>query len=134
MMKSRFNAWNKRGDISTTILVLGIFAVCSLAIFSFYSSTSSFKENFSGIFVVQKIDSFGEKVKFYQKQEIGKNPEEVMDIFGREIVEGDFSFSGEKIGEDYVLTGDFSKRNFELFGFGIGERKSLIYAEYTLRN
>lgn len=40
---------NKRGDIPVTILVIGIFAVCTLAILSFLHSSFLLNKSFVGI-------------------------------------------------------------------------------------
>jgi hypothetical protein len=47
---------NRRGDIPITILVIGIFAVCTLAILSFISSTISLRNSFVGIDLIEKMN------------------------------------------------------------------------------
>jgi hypothetical protein len=47
---------NKKGDIPVTVLVLGIFVVCVLAILSFVHSDIQIKNNFSGIKVMEKAN------------------------------------------------------------------------------
>ena len=39
---------NKRGDVPTAILVLGAFAVCALALISFYASSLFVENTFLG--------------------------------------------------------------------------------------
>jgi len=55
---------NKKGDIPVTILVLGVLAVCILAIFSFYFSFLKVQKNFD-IQVVKEIKLIKEKADFY---------------------------------------------------------------------
>lgn len=47
---------NKKGDIPITILVIGVFAVCGLAILSFLNSTIQIKNSFFGIDLMEKIN------------------------------------------------------------------------------
>jgi len=47
---------NKRGDIPITILVIGVFAVCMLAVLSFITNTISLRNSFVGIDLVEKIN------------------------------------------------------------------------------
>jgi len=55
---------NKKGDIPVTILVLGIVAVCILAIVSFYASSLKVQKNFD-IQIVKEIKLLREKADFY---------------------------------------------------------------------
>ena len=47
---------NKRADITIVILVIGVVAVCFLAIFSFYSSDINLKKDFIGIEMIHEIN------------------------------------------------------------------------------
>ena len=60
---------NKRGDISTTILVIGVFLVCGIAIFSFVNSMIQTRNSFVGIGIVEKINMQAEEKVFN-----GENP------------------------------------------------------------
>ena len=57
---------NKRGDIPVTVLVIGVFAICTLAIISFslasIKSTKGFKES---IQAVEEMNSEIQKYSFY---------------------------------------------------------------------
>ena len=121
---------NKRGDISITLLVLGVFAVCTLTLFSFYISGVDGKETALRIGMIEKINSLAEETRFYKNPEIGKNPEQIMEIFDKGIDDGNINFAGIKEGELYKIKSEYSKRDFELFGFGLGEKKILFSAEY----
>ena len=48
---------NHKGDIPITILVIGVFVVCTLALVSFFSITLREKNSFVGINLMQKINS-----------------------------------------------------------------------------
>ena len=47
---------NRRGDIPITILVIGVFAVCALAILSFIYASVSLRNSFVGIDIVKDIN------------------------------------------------------------------------------
>lgn len=47
---------NKRGDIPITILVIGVFTICTLAILSFFNSSFQTEESFVGINEMEKIN------------------------------------------------------------------------------
>ena len=57
---------NRRGDIPITILVIGILAICLLAIFSFYSSDRNVKKDFAVVGVVEEVALIREKMDFYE--------------------------------------------------------------------
>ncbi|MDP2628751.1 MAG: hypothetical protein Q8P15_02550 [Nanoarchaeota archaeon] len=65
---------NKKGDIPITILVLGIVAVCILAIVSFYASSWKVQKNFD-IQIVEEINLIKEKADFYSN--LGFTKEEI---------------------------------------------------------
>ena len=64
---------NSRADIPVTILVFGVFAVCTLAVFSFFHSTAKFKDSFSEVDLVKeavyKIHENSLEEYFYEKPE-----------------------------------------------------------------
>lgn len=71
---------NKRGDIPITILVIGILAICTLAIFSFYFSNRSVKSGFSSVGVIEKVLVTKEKISLYSNSlEFTQN--EIEEIF-----------------------------------------------------
>ncbi len=71
---------NKRGDIPITILVIGILAICILAIFSFYLSNRNVKDDFSSISAIEKVLIAKEKISLY-KESLEFTWEEVEEIF-----------------------------------------------------
>ncbi len=79
MTKNRMNKMNKRGDVPVTILVLGVVAICVLAIFSFYTSSQKVSKNFD-IEPVKQIKLIREKISFYEN--LGLNQGEIDSILG----------------------------------------------------
>jgi hypothetical protein len=70
---------NKRGDIPITIFVIGVLAICILAIFSFYSSDRNVKDDFSSISAIEKVLIVKEKISLYE--DFGFTQEEIKEIF-----------------------------------------------------
>jgi len=71
---------NKRGDIPITILVIGILAICILAIFSFYSSSKSVEDDFNSISAIEKVLIAKEKISLYSNS-LEFTQEEIEEIF-----------------------------------------------------
>ncbi|MBU2504049.1 MAG: hypothetical protein KJ879_03300 [Nanoarchaeota archaeon] len=71
---------NKRGDIPITILVIGVLAICALAIFSFYTSSQKVKSGFDSIGVVNRAVVDMQKISLYE--ELGFDDGEIKTIFG----------------------------------------------------
>jgi hypothetical protein len=72
---------NKRGDIPITIFVIGVLAICILAIFSFYSSSKSVKDDFSSLSAIEKVLITKEKISFYNES-LEFTQEQMKEIFG----------------------------------------------------
>jgi hypothetical protein len=58
---------NQRGDIPISILTIGVVLVCSIALFSFFSSTVRMRSSFVGIGLVEQLNSQIEENSFYGK-------------------------------------------------------------------
>ncbi len=54
---------NKKGDIPVTLLLIGVFAVCTLAILSFFYSSYILHKSFDGVNLMEKANSRIEKDK-----------------------------------------------------------------------
>ncbi len=65
---------NKKGDVPTTVLVIGVFVVCGLAIASFFYSSILFSDSFKDIGTMQKANLQIEKNSFqnYHDETIGQ--------------------------------------------------------------
>jgi hypothetical protein len=56
---------NKKGDISIVILVIGIIAICFLAILSFVKLNKNINDNFLGIGLIETMNSVEEEFNLY---------------------------------------------------------------------
>ena len=57
---------NKQGDVPITILVIGVFAVCSLALLTFFISDFKTSNSFVGIDVMEKMNTQIDEYGYYQ--------------------------------------------------------------------
>jgi hypothetical protein len=57
---------NKEGDISTFVLVIGVFFVCAIAIFSFTFFKGTAEQKFDVLGNMAAVNSAAEQVRFYQ--------------------------------------------------------------------
>lgn len=106
---------NKKGNISITILVIGVFAISSFAILSFIISDFDYGNSFVGVSVMQKINAGIDEYKFYQKVGV---PIEKIDAEFDMISEG---------GIDYLY---YEKKNS---GWLDNKEELLFSVQYPLR-
>lgn len=66
---------NKKADIPVTILVIGVLAICVLAILSFFISNKSVNSSFSAVDAVEGASIIKEKISFYKN--LGYKEEEI---------------------------------------------------------
>ena len=68
------NKKNKRGDVPVTILVLGVFAVCTLAMISFVNSDRNIDKSFIGLGFIEEANMEIEKnnLNHYYEEQIEK--------------------------------------------------------------
>src|SRR3989344_6441154 len=85
-----FRTPNKKGDVPTAILVLGTFAVCALALISFYASSFFVENTFFGPELVEKMNSQINESNFYSSKNL--NSEEIQEIL---LLEEDFYINEE---------------------------------------
>ncbi len=64
---------NRKGDIGITILVIGVFAVCSLALLTFYISDYKISNSFVGLDVMHKLNADVDLYKFYKSEGISED-------------------------------------------------------------
>jgi len=76
---------NKKGDIAITLLVMGVFAVCSLALLTFFISDFTISNSFVGIDMVHKLNSQIDEYDFYASR--GISDESLKIIFGNDLIE-----------------------------------------------
>ncbi|MBM3228290.1 hypothetical protein FJZ20_00155 [Candidatus Pacearchaeota archaeon] len=91
---------NKRGDISITILVMGILAICIVAILSFSISSKSPKSDFTPSGIIEEALIIKEKINLYSS--LGFDESEIIQIF-------DIKYD-EKLKIKYVLLENNSVR------------------------
>ena len=69
---------NRKGDVPTAILVLGTFAVCALALISFFASNLFVENTFFGPEIIEKMNSNVNEYNFYNSKNL--NGEEIREI------------------------------------------------------
>jgi len=77
---------DKRGDIPVTILVLGVFVICALALLSFYASSIKLSNASVGIDLMEKMNSNINEYNFYNSH--GFSEEQIKNF----MAEDDFYF------------------------------------------
>ena len=105
---------NKRGDIPVTILVIGVIAVCTLALFSFYYSSVSVRDSFIGIDIIENLNSFAEELKFSQEMQ-KEGPTAIIDSLNKKYSNSKKNFNiGESNGNIYIEA-KYSEKKEEIF-------------------
>ena len=74
---------NKRGDISITLLVIGVFAVCTLAIVTFLLHEEVNSGEFANLEIIEDLHSKAEDFYFYINS--GLSSEEAAEKIGADI-------------------------------------------------
>ena len=69
---------NKKGDIPITILVIGVVAVCALALLSFLSSGFNIEQSFIGMTLMEEMNSKIDQYSFYKN--VGLSEDEINEI------------------------------------------------------
>lgn len=77
---------NKKGDIPTVILVIGVFAVCTVGIITFFIADFHTANSFVGVQVMQKFNAQVEEYTFYLNQ--GISPTKLQNKFNITKIDG----------------------------------------------
>jgi hypothetical protein len=80
---------NKRGDITITILVIGVFMVCTAAIFSLYFSGTIVRDTSLGVDTMEEMNSYIDKYEFgapYTKFKKDPTKIQTMDAAKRQVL------------------------------------------------
>ena len=81
---------NKRGDLPVTILIIGVFGVCILAIFSFVYSSYKIHTSFIGVEIMEKanlqIEANSLNHLYLDKKVTKLSPEWGLDWFKERII------------------------------------------------
>ncbi|KKU75673.1 MAG: hypothetical protein UY01_C0006G0002 [Candidatus Nomurabacteria bacterium GW2011_GWB1_47_6] len=129
-MKNKFFDMNARGDVPITILVVGVFAICSLALFSFYLSGTSGDKIFLKVSIVEKTNSLADEIRFYKNPEINGDPEKIMEIFKNKNSEENLVYSAKHGNGLYEINATYFENEQKWFGFDFGERKPMFSVLY----
>ena len=99
----RLKKINKRGDIPVTVLVLGVVAVCILAVFLFYTSDRNVKKEFSAVNIVENVKMIREKATLYQNLGYSQGQiDDFLDIINKDT-ERYYEVNDKKISVKYNL-------------------------------
>jgi hypothetical protein len=63
---------NKKGDVPVTILVIGVFAICSLALLTFFISDFKITNSFVSFEVMEKMNSQIDEYKYYKSEGVSE--------------------------------------------------------------
>lgn len=116
----------KKGDIPVMILVLGVFAICAMAILTFYFNVFKFTNSFYGYELVEKVNSDIDLYNFYKSQGFSDDETEkaVNHLYSFYVANGFSANEAEKFkvlkkeGSGYII----KERNF------VGEEEvSVVY-------
>jgi hypothetical protein len=91
---------DKRGDVTITMLVIGVFALCSLTLISFYYSSFIVRDPSTGIELMEKMNSNIEK--YSSGMVLDKFEDSPADILIEDKDFGDYLFL-KKTDDDVVL-------------------------------
>jgi hypothetical protein len=69
---------SRNGDMPTLILVVGIFLVCGLTVFSLIISLGSFEKSFGVLENMVAVNSMADQIRFYEN--VGLDPTSFLDI------------------------------------------------------
>lgn len=109
---------NKKGDIPITILVIGVVAVCALALLSFLSSSFDIEQSFAGVALMEEINSEIDEYYFYKNMGFSEDRiNEILDI-------------REDSGRKYLYLEE-NKTIFRL-GFPLKKEEFLFSVEYLI--
>lgn len=120
---------NKRGDIPISILVLGTFAVCALALISFYASSVFIENTLFGPDLVEQMNSKINEYNFYNFENL--NGLEIREIL---LLDEDFYIGGDLNSGGYFEINK-TKTDFKFGGLSFdkedwSEEKLLISVKY----
>ena len=131
MLKNNLKIASKRGDVPISVLVLGTFAICALALISFYASSVFVENTFFGPDLVEQINSNTNEYNFYKSKNL--NAQEIQEIL---LLEEDFYIGGDLNLEGYFEINK-TKTDFKFGGLSFdkddwSEEKLLISVKYYL--
>ena len=63
---------NKKANIPITLLVIGVFGLCSVAILTFFISDLEISNSFIGVDILHKVNSILDEYSFYKNQGVSQ--------------------------------------------------------------
>jgi hypothetical protein len=108
---------NKRASVPVTILVIGVFALCALALLTFFLSEFHFSNSFAMVDDLRALKVFEDEWYFYENQ--GKANQEILNFI-------EFPISPDKY-ENYAVS-------ISLEGSTKVVEVSRVYSKSVLRN
>jgi len=128
---------NRRGDVPVTILVIGVVAICGLAIFSFIDSANDIQKSFVGPGLIEDIIAIKEEMRLEEKgfndfsRRIGFSlPEYDMELSGSQLMPVDKI--KKKLGRVEIVVDKSSNLITGKCFEKPGEDKILVYIEYRI--
>lgn len=120
---------NKKGDVPITLLVIGVFAICGLALLSFYVADVKVKRTFVGIDLVEKLNINVEKYEVYENKDYVH--EEIMEELNNADLSDRNFYYVEKMGDTYLEINK-TKNKFQFDFKDWKEKEFLFSAKYYL--
>jgi len=102
---------NKRGDIPIVVLVIGVIAICVLAIVSFSVVVFTLDNSFYGVSSMEKMSSLIEKYSFYKN--LGMSDEEI------NVLDSSVDIKTGSKGESYIYVEEFALRKLSDVVFSV---------------
>jgi len=81
---------NKRGDIPTMILVIGVFVICTLTLLSFHFVNTKKSNLYICVDAVEKASTYKEQIDYYKS--VGLNPGDFLDGFSKPFVYNNINY------------------------------------------
>ena len=102
--KKKDSKMNKRGDVPITILVIGVFTVCALALFTFFVADFKMSNSFVGLKIMEEMNSDIDEYLFYKNG--GKDEGSLNQLFSVVVEDG----------VEYIKKSKFASSGLGFFG------------------
>ncbi|NCN86597.1 hypothetical protein GW932_02090 [archaeon] len=119
-MNKKLNFQNKKGDVPITLLVIGVFAICTLALLTFFIADFKMSNSFVGVTKMQQMNAAIDEYLWYKNKGIS---EETLDKL--------FNFTYEDGIKYFYFEQTYNK---DLFARIKGEDTLIFSAKYPVPN
>lgn len=92
---------NKKGDVSITILVIGVFAICTIAIVTFLLYNQTIQTGFVNVGVFENLSAQVENYYFYINS--GLSPQQAANNIGAQLQGNQLILNSEQKGDSGVF-------------------------------